>query len=163
MVKVRQNQTKTEFITEYERSQQTLDMKPLSKLPAGLDDVFVVKYKAEPFNWFIDYDVFFQSAIMLHDGILKPFLAKLKCHIEIIHVCLGKIESWLVEPNRNIELLETTFGKKLKIPTTDDLDNGKVIHVLKSCNESGKFEKTFTIAKQSDQIKLKKFLEFMAS
>ena len=35
--------------------------------------------------------------------------------------------------------------------------------VLKCYKESGKFEKTFTIAKASDQQKLKKFIDFMGS
>ena len=39
----------------------------------------------------------------------------------------------------------------------------KKSHILKTCNESGKFEKTFDIAKQSDQTKLEKFLEFIDS
>jgi len=39
----------------------------------------------------------------------------------------------------------------------------KKIIVLKECSESGKFEKTFTIAEESDQTKLKKFLDFVSS
>ena len=207
VVKVRPHQSTTQFITEPVHSAKSFDMKPLYELPAGLDDVFVAKYQATPFNTFIDYDEFFQMAIMLHDDVLEPFLAKLKCHLETVHVCLGEIESWLLEPNKNIELLEETFGKKLEIPTADDINNKIVVcdrshthassdvclgcrhtfgeHVppyqkcpnsnwtqgyfkckrflvLKSCKESGTFEKTFTIGNKGDQAKLKKLLEFMA-
>ena len=66
----------------------------------------MVQYKAEPLNTFIDYDAFFQRALMLHEDVLEPFLAKLKHHIQSIHVCMGGIESWLLEPKRNIEFLE---------------------------------------------------------
>lgn len=212
-VKIRQYQTNTtQFITEYERSQQTFDMKPLSALPASLNDLFALKYQAYPFDVFIDYDTFFQFAIMLHDDILGDVLAELRSHIESIHVCLGGVETWLLEPNSNIEFLEATFGVQLDIPTADDFDKECIcidgthvisdlclhchrsyeshvcqrfggvgmykhrcysggreafkctkIHILKSFCESGKFEKTFSIANQGDQIKLKKFLEFMES
>lgn len=164
VVKVRQQNEKTQFITEHEHSEQTFDMKLLSELPAGIDNIFVPKNRDAPFDGFVDYDAFFQDAVMLHDDVLGPFLAKLKIHLESIQVCLGKIETWLNEPNSNIEFLETTFGKKLKMPTADDFNKEcKKFHILKSCNESGTFVKTFEIAKKNDQTKLEKFLEFMAS
>jgi hypothetical protein len=62
--------------------------------------------------------------MVLHDNVLEPFLVKLKQHLELIQVCLGEIESWLLEPKSNIQFLEETFGKKLKtlpyIPIGDD-------------------------------------------
>ena len=104
-------------------------VKPLTELPANLRNVFVVQYKAEPLNTFmlslgfIDYDAFFQSALMLHEDVLEPFLAKLKHHIESIHVCLGEIESWLLEPKSNIEFLEETFELELDLLGNGDLEN----------------------------------------
>ena len=53
----------------------------------------------------------------MHDDVLGPFLAKLKHHLETIHVCLGEIESWLLEPKGNIEFIEEIFGMKLGHPT----------------------------------------------
>ena len=35
------------------------------------------------------------------------------------------------------------------------------VHILKKYNDAGKFEKTFQIATESEQTKLKKFLEYM--
>ena len=208
VVRVCQNQAtnKTQFITESGRSQQSFDIRPCSELPTGIDNVFVVQYQASPFDLLIDYDSFFNSAIMLHDDILEPFLVQLKVHIESIHVRLGKIESWLLEPKSNIEFIEATFEKKLEIPAAGDFEQDcdcpsgthaqsdeclncgynlsqhrsidgrlccpnfgtyfrcdKKIHLLKSCNESGKFEKTFSVTKKNEQTKLKKFLEFMSS
>ena len=145
---------------------------------------------------------------------------KAETTLESIHVCLGGIESWLLEPKGSIDYINKTFRKKLKSLTDDDIGTktgetnspdissiigtdicihctkpfnshnrhshggyysstnaafrcaqyaGSTIFeckkytVLKTCNESGKFEKTFTIAKESDQTKLKKFLEFVSS
>ena len=205
--------TMIQFITEYERNEQTFDMKPLSTLTDDLNDVFALKHQVYPFDIFINFEAFFGSALMLHDDIMERFLTKLKSHIESIHVCLGGIEAWLVESNANIVFLEESFGTNLEIPNADDflgqecacgplthmhsdlcLDCNreygshypqrylgvgvtelqclsghreafkcKKIHILKSFNESGKFEKTFNIGKENDQIKLKKFLEFMES
>jgi hypothetical protein len=107
---------------------------------------------------------------MLHDDVLEPFLAMFKQHLESIQVCLGEIESWLLEHKSNIQFLEETFGKKLDILTDEDLLNeGYALddefececQVLKTYNVSGRFETTFTITKASDQKKLKNFLVFM--
>ena len=94
---------------------------------------------------------------MLHDDILEPFLCKLKQHLESIQVCLGEIESWLLEPKSNIQCLEETFGKKL-----ERVQLGRK-QVLTTNRDSGRFEKTFTLAKASDQQKLKNFLVFMGN
>jgi hypothetical protein len=86
---------KTEFVVEESILRKMYGIKPLTELPANLRNVFVVQYKVEPLNTFmlslgfIDYDAFFQSALMLHEDVLGPFLAKLNHHIESIHVCLG--------------------------------------------------------------------------
>ena len=210
VVKVRPSGTSTEFYTEPERSNKEFDMKSLSELPDGLNNVFALKYQKEQPS-LIDYKAFLESAVMLHDDILEPFLAKLKCHIESIHVCLGEVESWLLEPKSNIKFIEETFGKGLDVSIAIETENGNSAYastdlciscgrcfgehrvqpsmygygcepingrryncrygggvfkkyiVLKTCDESGKFEKTFAIAEKSEQKKLKKFLEFMSS
>jgi len=219
VVKVRQSSPeKVQFITEPEKSEKEFDMTPLTILPAGLDDVFVAKYQNE-YPSFIDYNKFFENIIMLNDDILEPCLAKLKEHVESIHVCLGEIETWLLEPKISIDYIEKTFEMKLETPTEDDgtgiidgistspgfssiqgtdiclrcskpfsshrrkyipySSGGKTLYrcnkestrvfsckkytVLKECNESGKHERTFTIADESDQTKLKKFLDFVSS
>jgi hypothetical protein len=131
---------KTEFVVEESISRKNFGIKPLTELPANLRNVFLVQYKAEPLNTFmlslgfIDYDAFFQSALMLHEDVLELFLAKLKHHIESIHVCLGEIESWLLEPKSNIEFLEETFELELELLGNGDLENDsdervQMIHV----------------------------------
>ena len=172
-VSVHQNpsdEDRTELITEQQRSLKAFCLKSLCELPAGLNDLFVVKYQAAQYHAFIDYDAFFKTAIMLHDDVLEPFLVKLKQHLESIQVCLGEIESWLLEPKTNIQFLEETFGKKLDILTDEDLLNEGYsldeefecnYQVLKTYCGPGRFETTFSIAKASDQQKLKNFLVFM--
>ena len=122
VVKVRQcptNAALTELITGQIRTQKSFSMNTLSEVPAGLIDLFVVKYQAAPYQAFVDYDALFKTAIVLHDDVLEPFLVKLKQHLESIQVCLGEIESWLLEPKSNIQFLEKTFGAKLKnLPET---------------------------------------------
>ena len=172
-VSVHQNpsdEDRTELITEQQRSLKAFCLKSLCELPAGLNDLFVVKYQAAQYHAFIDYDAFFKTAIMLHDDVLEPFLVKLKQHLESIQVCLGEIESWLLEPKANIQFLEETFGKKLDILTDEDLLNEGCsldeefecnYQVLKTYCGPCRFETTFSIAKASDQQKLKNFLVFM--
>ena len=65
--------TMIQFITEYERNEQTFDMKPLSTLPDDLNDVFALKHQAYPFDIFINFDAFFGSSLMLHDDIMERF------------------------------------------------------------------------------------------
>lgn len=162
-VKVRQTTpTLTYVVTRQRRSQRTFDMTSLSTLPADLSGIFAVKYQSSPFESFIDHDAFFDTAVMLHDDVLEPFLVKLKHHLESIHVCLGGIETWLVESTANIHFLEETFGKKLEIsPRCIRGVEKPKYQLLKAYRETGKFEKTFKVANASDQQKLKKFLEFM--
>ncbi len=220
VVKVRQSGGKAEFITEAAVSTKAFSIDALLNLPADLTGVLVVQYQAAPFGNFVDYDAFFRSALMLHDDILEPFLVKLKDHVESIHVLLGEMESWLLEAQRKIEFIESTFDKKLEAPSADNLHveevvdcscvgthsdyvhclrcgqyfcrhivlpgsnsvrrhcthggvsersfschKGEVprIHILTKYDDAGKFEKTFQIATESDQAKLKKFLDYMDS
>jgi len=160
VVKVRQcptNTDKTEIITYLGRDQKMFSIKSLCEIPTGLNDLVVTKHQKAPYEAFIDYNAFFRTAITLHDDILEPFLVKLKQHLESIQVCLGEIESWLLEPKSNIQFLEETFGKKL-----ERVQLGRD-QVLTTYSESGRFEKTFTLAKVSDQQKLKNFLVFMGN
>ena len=218
VVKVRQSGGKTEFITEAAVSTKAFPIDALLNIPANLTSVFVAQYQAAPFSNFVDYNAFFRSALMLHDDILEPFLVKLKDHVESIHVLLGEMESWLLESQRKIEFIESTFDKKLDAPSAGDLHFEEILdcncpngthndyqtcrrcdqylhshthrniwfrhctrypfggerfscktftgpkeYKLAKYDDAGKFEKTFEIATESDQTKLKKFLDYMDS
>jgi hypothetical protein len=129
VVKVRQcptNAALTELITVQKRTQESFSMKTLSDVPADLKGLIVVNYQAAPYQAFVDYDAFFKSAVVLHDDVLEQFLVKLKQHLESIQVCLGKIESWLLEPKSNIKFLGETFGSHVrnKLENVSDVPMG---------------------------------------
>jgi hypothetical protein len=66
---------------------------------------------------FIDFEGFFERALLLHETVLEQFLPKLKEHLMSIQVCLGEIDSWVIqEPQGNISYLEETFEMKMEIP-----------------------------------------------
>jgi hypothetical protein len=78
-------------------------MTPLSKLPAGIDDIFVPNRK--PIGKFIDFEALFEKSLILHDDVLGPFLEILKEHLlSSVQVCLGEIETWLMESGSHINL-----------------------------------------------------------
>lgn len=106
----------TSFATFLERSEYTFNTMSLMKLPAGLNDIFIFRYKAAPFTMFVDFELFFENSLILHESVLGPFLVKLKDHLMTIHVCLGRIETWLMEPMKNINHLEAVFGVKIELP-----------------------------------------------
>eukprot|EP00574_Skeletonema_japonicum_P003398 CAMPEP_0201730322 /NCGR_PEP_ID=MMETSP0593-20130828/21743_1 /ASSEMBLY_ACC=CAM_ASM_000672 /TAXON_ID=267983 /ORGANISM="Skeletonema japonicum, Strain CCMP2506" /LENGTH=233 /DNA_ID=CAMNT_0048222833 /DNA_START=138 /DNA_END=839 /DNA_ORIENTATION=- len=212
VVKVRQSGEKTEFVTEAAVSSKAFLIDALLHLPANLTSVLVVQYQDAPYSNLIDYNAFFRSALMLHDDILEPFLVKLKDHVESIHVLLGEMESWLLESQRKIEFIESTFDKKLEAPSAGDLyveqtfdcdclvqhqhyekclrcgcdfythsiinsnrfckglfsgerfsckkGRGPKIYILTKYDDA---KQTFEIATESDQAKLKKFLDYMDS
>ena len=49
--------------------------------------------------------------MLLHDDVLEPILAKLKDKLMDIQVCLGKIDAWVMEPQKCLHFLEETFGR----------------------------------------------------
>jgi len=106
----------TSFVTYPEESEKAFDTRPLMELPAGLNEFFLFKRKAAPYAMFVDYDLFFENSLILHDDVLGPFLVRLKDHLMSVQVCLGSIEAWLMEPMKNINYLEDIFGVTLDIP-----------------------------------------------
>jgi hypothetical protein len=109
---------------------------------------------------FIDYDLFFENSLSLHDTILKPFLATLKDHLEAVQVCLGKIDEWLMVSHNNTDFLEKTFGKKLVIPNIASIAKA---HQLKTSHMYGTYTATFNISEKSQQIQLEKVLDFVST
>lgn len=110
-VRVHHTGTSTQIVTHYERSTKCFDMNFLGDLPDELKDLVGLKFCAEfAINMFVDCNAIFQRAFTLHDDVLGPFLTRFKRHIESIHVRLGEIESWLLEPAGNLKYLEETFG-----------------------------------------------------
>lgn len=78
-----------------------------------------------------DYAAYLDHATLLRDEVLVPFLVKLKDHLESIHVFLGTIESWILEPLGHSQFLHEVFDgvSQFEIPKLQDLlvpcgDNG---------------------------------------
>jgi hypothetical protein len=108
----------TQVITHPIRTLEAFDTTPLSKLPKGLDDIFVSnKMTGDKLCSFIDFEAFFEKSLILHETVLEQFLPKLKEHLMSIQVCLGGIDAWVIqEPQKNISFLEETFEKKMEMP-----------------------------------------------
>ncbi len=201
----------TQFITRPIRDKQSFDTKPLSKLPKELDDI-VVKHNMteEKLKNFIDFEKFFNKSLILHDSVLSSFLPKLKEHLMTIQVCLGRIDSWVIqEPQVAIGFLDATFGKEIDIPDDnavlgphqckckshpayqlclkcgktlishtvhggkmlcniesvggeDQFFTCEVYQVLNQVKVKGKHETSFDITNVNEQMRLKKFLEFIS-
>ncbi len=58
---------------------------------------------------FPDYAMYLDRATLLRDETLLPFLITLKDHLESLHVFLGAIESWLMEPLGQWQFLKDVF------------------------------------------------------
>ena len=113
-VNVKQVQTKTQFTTFAEYSSMTFDLSPLKRLPAALCILQPV-YKKKVLSCFIDYELSVERALgALHEGVLLPYLVQLKHHLESIQVCLGEVDSWLLDAETNLRFIETTFETKLE-------------------------------------------------
>jgi hypothetical protein len=152
---------KLRFTTTARHSQRRFCVEPLYSLPAELNpnDMFQPPYSKD--TKFIDYDLFFENSLSLHDTILKPFLATLKDHLEEVQVCLGKIDEWLMVSYSNIDFLEKTFGKKLVIPNI--VSGAGKYAKLKTSRISGTHSTTFKISEITQQNQLKKFLDFTST
>ena len=117
VVTVRTRNNVTEVITHPIRTTKEFRTTPLSKLPQGLEDIIVSRTSTGKFQDFIDFNAFFKRTLLLHETVLEQFLPRLKDHLMSIQVCLGEIDSWVIqEPQENITFLEETFEMKMEIP-----------------------------------------------
>jgi len=60
-----------------------------------------------------DYDRCFETALLLHDDVLVPFLVTLKTHLECVQVAIGMVDEWLAETDLCTSFLNETFYTKL--------------------------------------------------
>jgi len=105
------NETLAQLVAIPSRTESEFDMSSLIDPPIGIDDIIVIKHFSESYDHekFIDYTKFFESAMLLHDDVLEPILAKLKDKLMDIQVCLGNIDAWVMEPQKCIDFLKDTF------------------------------------------------------
>ena len=105
------NDTFAQLVAIPSRTESKFDMSSLIDPPIGIDDIIVIKRFSGSYDHekFIDYRKFFESALLLHDDVLEPILAKLKDKLMDIQVCLGNIDAWVMEPQKCINFLKDTF------------------------------------------------------
>lgn len=105
-------------------------------VPRELSDLLVVPIISQPFSnnreiagvsftGFPDYAAYLDRATLLRDEALVPFLVKLKEHLESVHVFLGSIEAWLLEPHCHAQFVQDVFfggeESQVEIPKLQDL------------------------------------------
>jgi len=114
-----------QFVTYPKRLEKSFDMTPLAELPASIANIFVLQKKS--FADFIDYEALFEKSLILHGEVLGAFLEQLKDHlVSSVQVCLGRIETWLMEKESNISYLESKFDVNIEFPEEDDPLKGRV-------------------------------------
>ena len=119
LVEARTNVSAVQFVTYPKRSERSFDMTPLAELPASIANILVPQKKS--FAKFIDYEALFEKSLILHDEVLGPFLEQLKDHlVSSVQVCLGRIETWLMEKESNINYLESKFDVNIEFPEENE-------------------------------------------
>ena len=119
LVEARTIASAIQFVTYPKRSEKSFDMTPLAELPASIANIFVLQKKS--FADFIDYEALFEKSLILHDEVLGAFLEQLKDHlVSSVQVCLGRIETWLMEKETNINYLESRFDVIIEFPEENE-------------------------------------------
>jgi hypothetical protein len=118
VVTTRARKRGTQVITKPKRTTKEFNTTPLSKLPEGLYGIIVSSnMMGEKISSYIDFEVFFKRALLLHETVLEQFLPKLKEQLMSIQVCLGEIDAWVIQESKEtINFLEETFEKKMEMP-----------------------------------------------
>ena len=119
LVEARTIDSTIRFVAYPERSEKSFDMTLLEELPPGIADIFMLQKKS--FANFIDYEKLFEKSLILHDEVLGAYLGQLKDHlVSSVQVCLGRIETWLMESESNINYLESKFDAKMEFPAENE-------------------------------------------
>jgi hypothetical protein len=123
VVVTRSRNAGTQVITYPRKTTQDFETTPLLRLPEGLKGIIVSRNMTGNHSIFIDFEAFFKRSLILHETVLEPFLPKLKEHLMSIQVCLGEIDSWVIqETQENVTFLEETFCEKMEMPDDGQLE-----------------------------------------
>ena len=114
-VKARQCQSTIRFTTHQECSEMAFNFSSLKVLPGSTLGVLQLIYRKD-FRTFIDFESLLVRAVgVMHEDVLRPFLHAFKDHLESVQVCLGEVDQWLFDAERNKNFLETLFSSKLNV------------------------------------------------
>lgn len=90
-------------------------------------------FRSGTLTGFPDYATYLDRATLLRDESLVPFLVKLKDHVENVHVFLGSIEAWLMDPLCQVQFLEDTFDAV----SQNQVDLPQLPDLIAPCAENG--------------------------
>lgn len=135
-VKTQVDPTNTTTTFQIETTLTSMDFGSPPRVPSELSDLLSVPMLPRSMtddrpSELPDYASFLDRVTLLRDEALLPFLVKLKDHLESVHVFLGNIEAWIMEPTGQVNFLEDVFDgvSNVEIPKLADLlvpcgDNG---------------------------------------
>lgn len=139
---------------------EDFDITPLVELPLRLR---LLEHKKDD-HGFIDFGELFSKSMVLHPDVLLPFLVAFKAHLELVQVCLGAIEEWIIQSQDNAHFLESTFGWELAHKKEKELRTwASDWFRLTRVPFEGNLEVSFNIMNQDDRVKVRKYLEFVIS
>lgn len=158
-VKVRTVGGNAEFVAFPRVEKETFDTTPLHKLPSHLNEFSFRKTNEFDSDGFVDFTAFLNDCMLLHDDIVLPLLVQLMHHLELVEVCLGRIEQWLMEANDIKNTVESILGTIVSFENDPLLSS----YVLKRVPFEGKLEVTYNLSGESDRNRLIKCLDFVSS
>lgn len=140
-------------------------------------------------RFYPDYGNYLRKVTFLREDIMAPFLAILQDHLEKVQVALGKIQTWLLESEKRVDVIKTHFEEEGSIDLKRDIDSFHKIYGtkkrpregshkcrycsrsftsryyelkrIKACSKSD-FDEEFDVSTESGQRKLEKFLDFLS-
>ncbi len=101
------------------------DIMPLVQLSSGLDlfqPLFVLGC--------INFNVLFETSLLLDCDIHLPFLDRLKDHLEMVQICLDLIEERLMESHDSKIFLGATFGTQFDDHSEDESDTWTMMKLI---------------------------------
>jgi hypothetical protein len=81
-----------EFVALPRVEHVTFDATPLYQLTQDMKEFSLCETKKFDPDGFINFESYFNDCMLLHDDISLPLLVRLKHHLELVQVCLGRIE-----------------------------------------------------------------------
>lgn len=120
-VKVVKSFTNLSFTTRQVLKSKNFGFPPV--VPEDLKKLVFYNEPDEENDIFPDYNEYLDRSAILCKEMLLPFLTGFQEHLKETHVYVGKIETWLMQPEENIKFLNQLFGLDSKVLTNEASDN----------------------------------------
>eukprot|EP00980_Cylindrotheca_fusiformis_P002053 scaffold451_cov121-Cylindrotheca_fusiformis.AAC.9 len=150
------------FSTKAELLEKFFHTKSLSVVPSELGGIFEVKHDDD---CHVDFDFLLERSQLLHEDVLRPFLLKLKEHLDDVIACLKEVRDWLRESQSHIKFISATFDKELELPNCEALKAMVPTIVLKEVSLQYNYQitGTFDLDEPDEREVIEKMLEFVSS